>query len=110
MTKKELVDYILHSKIEMEECKSDIKKLQSNAKEESIELDKLMVEVEERRKFLRDISNDIANFEKWMREELATVRDYIQKFGKGVPCAIEYEGKLIVVSNSDITIEENFIA
>ena len=110
MTKKELVDYILLRKDDIDDYKSQIKGLESNISEESRELEKLMVVVEEKRKIIRDLSNNITKCKNWIDSELSDIKEHIENFGKGFPCAIEHEGKLIVVTNSNITIEENFIS
>lgn len=110
MTKKELVDCILISKDVIEDYRLQIKDLESDISKESFELQKIMTVVEEKRKSINDKSKEIQLNQNRIKNELSDIKEHIKNFGKGFPCAIEHEGRLIVVSNSDITIEENFIS
>lgn len=109
MTKKELVDYILLRKDDIDDYKSQIKGLESYISDESFELQKIMTVVEEKRKSINDKSKEITKCKNWIDSELSDIKEHIETFGKGIPCAIEHEGKLIVVTNVSISIEENFI-
>lgn len=110
MTKKDVVEYALQIKDEIDEYKSKIKSLEEQVVEKSSELQKLMTIVEEKRKTINSISNEIQLNDRRIKNELSDLKDYIQNFGKGIPCAIEHEGKLIVVTDVSISVEENFIA